>query len=736
MARCSSFIDLLRLDDRSLKLLRILVGLVTAGDLLERLLDLEAHYTDQGLVPRSLALEHLSNRFWFSLHFANGTATFQFILFLIHILFCLRLSLGCRGGRLNAFVVWLLTCSLQFRNTLILHGGDVLLRQMTFFVMLLPDCAYEGAFTVQGVRQLITERSRLLADWKLCRIRSSKEEASESAEEGQVNSLVSTDRQIVSTIISCKQEWSLSCMALLAQLATMYFFNYINKSGPSWIDGSASYYALQLDYFRNPVGSLILAIMPQNLLAFATRAVLLVEGFGWLLFFSPFHCQLFRLLGFLLFESLHVGFSLCLAIGMFGFITTSSLTCLLPSAFWEVIVPRTCALGWKLTTENSSSTWSQFFSGLRRSYTSSPPKPLPPLTPFVIEFSLESEEEVALASAIDCFPGALSGLIRCQPQAGHDCGRVCSDTFSSSSERSFEMILLSLPLAGFAFQLLFLSSRAKKSILKAVKLLTGLLLRLFFMQDQVKEAFRREIRLNRLLRLSGDSGNNGKGDERGRAGTAKHSYFSPSTLRSAKRHVTGVLAVLAICWSISWCVAYRDHYSFYPPQYEIGVMIHLDQLWEMFAPQPPQSTWYYVIPGLLRNGSMVDLFGNGGMFEWQGRPLSFSRPESFRSDIRRHRWIKFYDMVNHHAAAREPLRLRFAEYICQNWNNQHSSNPDSHLLGLAIDYLVQNQNLDYTKGEARRSPLIYHWCWPQLLQESGDPEEYFLAKNLRKRAIQ
>lgn len=71
------------------------------------------------------------------------------------------------------------------------------------------------------------------------------------------------------------------------QCALVYITSYFDKTGLQWTQtGTATWLALQLDYFRTPVGDFLLNF--PELLKLLTKAVLLWEGFGPLLWFSPF----------------------------------------------------------------------------------------------------------------------------------------------------------------------------------------------------------------------------------------------------------------------------------------------------------------------------------------------------------------------------------------------------------------------------------------------------------------
>ena len=66
-------------------------------------------------------------------------------------------------------------------------------------------------------------------------------------------------------------------IALLLQISFLYGFSAIHKSGAEWrSEYTATFYALQLDYFRTPIGAFFLNF--PNLLKFLTWAVLLVKN--------------------------------------------------------------------------------------------------------------------------------------------------------------------------------------------------------------------------------------------------------------------------------------------------------------------------------------------------------------------------------------------------------------------------------------------------------------------------
>ena len=122
--------ELFGADLRSLAALRIGVALVLIVDLCQRTSDLEAHYSDFGVAPRSLAIDNLGSRWFVSLHFLSGTWQVQALLFLLAGVFAVALLIGYRT-RLATVCSWFLCVSLNVRNFHVVASGDMLLRAIS-----------------------------------------------------------------------------------------------------------------------------------------------------------------------------------------------------------------------------------------------------------------------------------------------------------------------------------------------------------------------------------------------------------------------------------------------------------------------------------------------------------------------------------------------------------------------------------------------------------------------------
>lgn len=126
------------IDVRSLAALRVALGALLLADLAYRALDLEAHYSDAGVLPRAAlhALLRDPAGMW-SLHALSGAWQAQLALFALAALAALALLVGYRA-RAAAVLSWLLLISLHHRNPLIVTGADQVLRLLLFWSLFLP----------------------------------------------------------------------------------------------------------------------------------------------------------------------------------------------------------------------------------------------------------------------------------------------------------------------------------------------------------------------------------------------------------------------------------------------------------------------------------------------------------------------------------------------------------------------------------------------------------------------
>lgn len=264
------------LDLRALALMRIGMGFLILLDLAIRGADLEAHYSDTGVLPLNVLFEHNWGEFNLSIHTISGLWQVQLVLFIIAAIFAVMLMFGWRT-RLATIVSWFLLLSLQNRNPMILQGGDDLFRMILFWGMFMP---WGDRYSIDSMKKGVSY----------------------------------IDHKYFGT----------AGFAYMLQVGFVYFFSAMLKTSAEWhSEGSALYYALSLDQMVLPMGRMIY-YYPQ-LLKFLTVSVWYLEFFVMFLFFIPVYTNFFRTLAIVLIVSLHLGISATLYVGLFfiiGIITT------------------------------------------------------------------------------------------------------------------------------------------------------------------------------------------------------------------------------------------------------------------------------------------------------------------------------------------------------------------------------------------------------------------------------
>lgn len=305
---------LLGIDPRALAVVRIGLALLLLGDLATRATDLTAHYTDVGILPRHARVTAFDmradskTRWWWSWHMASGTLAFQSALVFAAGVCALSLLLGYRT-RLSTALSWMLLASLHSRLPVVVQGGDVLMRLLLFWSMFVPLGA------VWSVDRACRRRSR--RRWP----------ATDPVPHPGATPYVT----------------SVATAALLVQLALMYGFSALAKTGPAWhSDGTAIYYALHLDLYVTRLGRELLDY--RHLLTFLTRFIWWLECLGPILVFVPWCTGPIRIVTAAAFVVFHVGLALCLKLGLFPYVAIVAWCMFLPAAVWDR-VQRALAIG-------------------------------------------------------------------------------------------------------------------------------------------------------------------------------------------------------------------------------------------------------------------------------------------------------------------------------------------------------------------------------------------------------
>ncbi len=124
------------IDTRSLAVFRILAGVLVIADVLLRLRNFRFFYTDDGVMPVSLAQE-LTHEYAVSVFFLSGSPAVTLVLFGLHLLVGVALLFGYHT-RIAAVLAFVFVVSLDFRMPLATSYADILFRHLLFWGMFLP----------------------------------------------------------------------------------------------------------------------------------------------------------------------------------------------------------------------------------------------------------------------------------------------------------------------------------------------------------------------------------------------------------------------------------------------------------------------------------------------------------------------------------------------------------------------------------------------------------------------
>lgn len=274
------------IDPRGLAALRIGLGAVLLADLATRTVRFRALYTDSGVFPRAF-LDPPLRQWILPLHALSGTFWWEALLFAVAAGFALALLLGWHS-RVASVASWVLLTSLQVRNPVVLNFGDEILRLAAFWSMFLP----------------------LGRCWSL--------DARRLGARGDPRA----------------PECSIATAAYLSQIAFIYFFTALLKTGPDWReDGLALYYALHMDIWVTSLGLWVREI--PGLLGFATRATLILESVGPFALFAP--VWWIRTLTVLAFWALHLGIAASYWLGIFPWADLVVLVPFFPPRVWDAL---------------------------------------------------------------------------------------------------------------------------------------------------------------------------------------------------------------------------------------------------------------------------------------------------------------------------------------------------------------------------------------------------------------
>ncbi len=279
----------LTIDIRTLGLARIYIALLLLFDLARRSLEMSIWYFESGLLPNAMLAQHPLRPWAYSfLYYVSSDAGVRLAFVLIALVY-LALLFGV-FTRVAQVLAAACLISLQVRVDFLSNGGDFVFCNLLVWSMFLP---LGSAFSVDV--------------WR-------KKKANAAIE---------------SPVVS----WAVPVIWL--QLATIYFFNAIHKTGETWVDGSAVYWLAHQERIVTWFGLWIRRELPFWAFQAMTYTSLVIEYSLPILILSPWGRPWIRRAAIVGIWALHLGIAAIANVGSFSFVMIAYSMFLVSPEDWE-----------------------------------------------------------------------------------------------------------------------------------------------------------------------------------------------------------------------------------------------------------------------------------------------------------------------------------------------------------------------------------------------------------------
>ncbi len=308
---------LLRIDPRSLGLFRFLFGIALIGDLLYRWANLDAFYTNEGVLPNHVHISTLKQQgkfLWSALHAfsSDGEVAFGFALILF---FYTCFTIGWKTRAFHVLAVVSLV-SLSARNTLAAGPGDYLGIAMLIMTCFLP---LGTAYSVDAF---------------LLHLRSARETPHEDLND---RATVVRDPNVVDALrLPGWSPRSLAAFGVLLQIALVMVVLAANQTG-AWKDGSGLGKALQVATFASPLG---FGLRDSGSLAPLTHILYWSQWAVPILLVVPVLRGIARSAAAVLLAVYGLSYALLTNLGLFGWTLAASAALVVSSETWEAWATR------------------------------------------------------------------------------------------------------------------------------------------------------------------------------------------------------------------------------------------------------------------------------------------------------------------------------------------------------------------------------------------------------------
>jgi hypothetical protein len=180
--------------------------------------------------------------------------------------------------------------------------------------------------------------------------------------------------------------------------------------------------------------------------------------------------------------------------------------------------------------------------------------------------------------------------------------------------------------------------------------------------------------------------------------TSLTDWIKPRRLKVKPSLAFTLSGVFFIVYVSFWNISSATSKSFQPGGDTIGLVLAIDQRWDMFSPNPLTYDGWYVIEGELRDGTHVNVLHPES-------PVSYEKPASIADQYKDERWRKY--LMNLSLAQYNAYRLYYGRYLCRSWNTGRWPR-DSGALERFDIYFMGRQNSITDQNRPYSKDLLWH----------------------------
>ena len=295
-------------DRRTLGFARIFLGFLLCGDLVHRAVAWDDMYSDVGVLPNWIHLKQPSfGADVFSLFNAFTTRAELHVLWVVMFAAALCVMVGYRTKVAQVLVVLFFT-GMNTRLSTISNGGYVVENLLVTWTAFLP---LGDRFSVDAMRASMRRRREASAD--------------------ELN-----DRDALLLPEQRRPFASAVCFAIVLQIAAIYYFNVIHKTGSQWHDGTAVHYVLYTDRMVTPMVAHLRDHIPNFLIQFMTRSTITMEALIPVALLQPLARPWSRRVVIASMCTLHLAFGSSMTLGPFAWACCVFATLLFTTDDWEI----------------------------------------------------------------------------------------------------------------------------------------------------------------------------------------------------------------------------------------------------------------------------------------------------------------------------------------------------------------------------------------------------------------